>query len=179
MGRTLAVLALMGSVSAPAGAQTVKETRPGQGGSPRETVEWALGGATLTITYGRPYAKGRKIFGGLLPYGQVWRTGADEATTIVTTAPLAFGSVEVPAGTYTLYALPAARRWSLIISKTTGQWGTVYKEEEDLARVEMKTQRLAKLVEQLTISIEKTATGGVLRIDWENTRASVPFVVAP
>ena len=79
-------------VAATAPAQTVKATTPGKGGSPHETVEWKLDEATITVTYGRPYTKGRKVFGGLHPYGTVWRTGADEATTLVTDATLMFGT---------------------------------------------------------------------------------------
>lgn len=102
-GVRLAVMAVTGialGLAAVAAAQTVKSTTPGKGGSPHETVEWKLDGATVTLTYGRPFTKGRKIFGELHPYGSVWRTGADEATTVVIDgASLIFGKTEVPAGT--------------------------------------------------------------------------------
>jgi hypothetical protein len=143
--------------------------------SPHETVEMDLNGKKISITYGRPYMRGRKVFGELVPYGQVWRTGADEATTLKTDADLTIGTLAAPKGEYTLYTLPSANGMKLIVNKQTGQWGTVYDEKQDLGRVDMKVAELSAPVEQLTISLAKAGNGGVLKIEWENTGASVNF----
>ena len=119
--------------------------------------------------------RGRKIVGGLVPYGRVWRTGADAATTLTTDAPLNIGGASVPAGKVTLYTLPSAQGWKLIINKQTGQWGTEYDEKQDLGRIPMTVSKTSAPVEQLTIEIADTPAGGELRLSWENTLAVVPF----
>ena len=98
-------------------------------------------GKTVTIEYSRPSMRGRKIFGGLVPYDQVWRTGANAATSLKTDVALTIGAASVPAGNYTLYTLPGATSWKLIINKQTGQWGTEYNQSQDLARVDMKVNQ--------------------------------------
>lgn len=148
-----------------------------QRASPHETAQATIEGQTISITYGRPYMKGRKIMGGLVPYGRVWRTGADEATTLKTAATLVIGGVTVPAGEYTLYTLPDAASWKLIINKQTGQWGTEYLQDQDLGRVDMKMATLAQPIEQLTITIEPAHGGGVLRLQWDTTDLTVPLAV--
>jgi hypothetical protein len=146
--------------------------------SPHEATSSIVDGAKITITYGRPYMRGRKIFGGLVPYNLVWMPGADEATMFETTADLRFGSVPVPADSYSLYTLPAETGWKLIINKQTGQWHTTYIENEDFARLDMETARLSKPVEQLTISaVPRAGGGGQLQLEWETTRLFVPFTV--
>src|SRR5713101_6575692 len=116
----------------------------------------------------------RKIYGGLVPYGQVWRTGANEATTFVTDTDVTIGGKHVPAGSYTIFTVPNADKWTLIINKKTGEWGIPYKYESDeLARVDMKVSKLPSPVENFTIAYDKSATGCTLRLDWETTRASV------
>ena len=131
-------------------------------------------GKTVTIQYSRPSMRGRKIFGGLVPYGQVWRSGANAATSLKTDVDLTIGGANVPAGSYTLYTLPGMNSWKLIINKQTGQWGTEYSEGQDLARVDMKVAQLPSGMEMFTISLGKTsATSAMLKLDWENTIASV------
>jgi hypothetical protein len=131
-------------------------------------------GKTVTIQYSRPSMRGRKIFGGLVPYGQVWRTGANAATSLQTDVDLTIGGANVPAGSYTLYTLPGMNSWKLIINKQVGQWGTEYSEGQDLARVDMKVSQLPSGMEIFTISLDKTsATSAMLKLDWENTIASV------
>jgi hypothetical protein len=174
----LGVAMLASALAAGVSAQTTVQTKMGGGGSPHVRSEWSVGGATIAIEYGRPYVKGRKIFGGLVPFDAVWRTGADEATTLVTSAPLKIGDAAVPAGTYTLYTLPGEKAWKLIINKQTGQWGTDYAQKQDLSRVDMKVESVASPVEQLTIDITPQGAGGVLSITWDTTKASVPFTVA-
>ena len=133
-------------------------------------------GKTIRIAYSRPYMRNRKIMGGLVPYGKVWRTGANEATSFETQAPLTVGGTEVPAGKYTLYTLPSENAWKLIINKQTGQWGTQYDQSQDLARIDMKMQHLDTPVDQFTISFEKTgSTSCQMKLEWENTSVSVNF----
>lgn len=152
--------------------------------SPHETVNGRIDGSLVTVTYGRPYTKdpktgeARKIWGGLVPYGKVWRTGADEATTLITQKPLVFGETTIPAGAYTLYTLPQEDGAKLIINKQLGQWGTQYDEKQDLARVDLKKEALEKTVDQLAIAVAKNPSGGgVLKISWEDTQYSAAFTV--
>ena len=153
-------------------AQQDKSKRP----SPPEQATWDLGGGkSVTIDYSSPRAKGRKIYGELVPFGQVWRTGANEATLLTTPVDLKIGGTSVPAGKYTLFTVPNKDKWTLVISKKTGEWGTDYPgQPNDLARVDMKTSTLPSPVENFTISFEKAGMGANLNIDWETTRASVP-----
>jgi hypothetical protein len=132
------------------------------------------GGKTVKTDYSSPRMKGRKIFGELVPYGQVWRTGANEATTFVASTDVVVGGKTVPAGSYTIFTVPNADKWTLIINKKTGEWGIPYKYESDeLARVDMKVSKLPSPVENFTIAFDKSAHGCTMRIDWETTRASV------
>jgi hypothetical protein len=132
------------------------------------------GGKTITTKYSSPRMKGRKIFGGLVPFGQVWRAGANEATTFVTSSDLVVGGKTVPAGSYTIFTIPSADKWILIINKKTGEWGIPYKYESDeLARVDMKVSKLHAPVENFTIAYDKSGSGRILRMDWETTQASV------
>ncbi len=132
------------------------------------------GGKTIKTDYSSPRMKGRKIYGDLVPFGKVWRTGANEATTFVTSADVVVGGKTVPAGSYTVFTVPNADKWTLIINKKTGEWGIPYKYESDeLARVDMKISQLPSPLENFTISYEKSANGCTMHIDWETTRASV------
>jgi hypothetical protein len=151
-----------------------KSSRP----SPPATATLDLGGGkSLTIDYSSPRLKGRKLGKDLAPYGQVWRTGANEATTFVTSADITVGGTPVPAGAYTLFTIPNPDKWVLIISKKTGEWGTNYPgPSNDLARIDMKVSSLPSPVENFTISFDKSASGGTLNLEWETTRASVPIV---
>jgi Protein of unknown function (DUF2911) len=154
-----------------AAQQQDKSKRP----SPPGTAEGTIKGKKVTISYSRPSMKGRKIMGELVPYGKVWRAGANEATTLTTEIDLDIGGAKVPAGTYTLYALPSEESWKLIINKQTGQWGTEYHEDQDLARVDMKKTALAAPVEQFTIALNQTSNDSAdLVMEWEKTRVSVP-----
>jgi hypothetical protein len=131
-------------------------------------------GKTITVNYSSPRAKGRKIFGGLVPYDQVWRTGADKATAFDTTATLSVEGKDVPAGSYTIFTLPAKDKWTLIINKHTGEWGIPYKyESEELARVPMSVSSSGSAVENFTISFDQAGTACTLKMSWENTQASV------
>ncbi|MGA7293963.1 MAG: DUF2911 domain-containing protein [Terriglobales bacterium] len=153
-----------------------KSKRP----SPPASAECRLsGGKTVKIDYSSPRAKGRKIFGtatdkALVPYGDVWRTGANEATTFVTDTDVKVGGKDVPAGSYTIFTIPNADAWTLIINKKTGEWGIPYKYESDeLARVDMRVSKTASPVEDFTIAFEGSGSKCTLRMEWEDTRASV------
>jgi hypothetical protein len=156
--------------------------------SPADMADAHVGGKVVAIYYCRPYTKDpktgetRKIWGGLVPYGKVWRTGANEATLLVTQAPLQFGDTTVPAGAYTLWTLPSEDGAKLIINKQIGQWGEgkgVYDEANDVARVDMKKETLDSPVDQFTISIDskRGSDTGTIKLAWENRAYSAPFTV--
>jgi Protein of unknown function (DUF2911) len=136
-------------------------------------------GKTVKIDYSSPRAKGRKIFGeasdkALVPYGQIWRTGANDATTFVTDANLTVGGKAVPAGSYTIFTVPKADSWWLVVSKKTGEWGTDYPgEKEDLVRIPMTVSKTSGPVENFLIAFDQAGSKCTLRMEWENTRASV------
>lgn len=165
------VLSLVLTCTLIVAAQQDKAKRP----SPPAQVNWDLGGGkSVTIDYSSPRSKGRKIYGELVPFGQVWRTGANEATTLVTPMDLTIGGTTVPAGSYTIFTVPNKDKWTLVISKKTGEWGTDYPgQANDLARVDMKVSTLPSPVENFIISFEKAGSGANLNIDWDTTRASV------
>ncbi|HEU5396580.1 MAG TPA: DUF2911 domain-containing protein [Verrucomicrobiae bacterium] len=184
------ILAALAVSALPLMAQPKRVNSSG-GISPHETISQTFDGRRddrVTITYGRPYTKDpksgepRKIWGGLVPYGKVWRTGADEATTLITQKPLVIGGVTVPAGAYTLFTLPNEDGSAkLIINKEIGQWGIgpgSYDEKKDLARVDLKKETLESPMDQFTIALQRNPSGGgVLKMSWENTAYSVPFTV--
>ena len=150
--------------------------------SPHESVSATLGGKKVTIEYGRPYLKGRKAVGGqLVPFGKVWRTGADEATKLTTGVPLTIGDLKVPAGSYSLFTLPeSAGKWTLIVNKKADQWGAFsYDKGTDLGRVPMKVAATSSPVEQFTMKLTPAgADSATLELAWENTTATVPVHVA-
>jgi hypothetical protein len=132
------------------------------------------GGKSIKTDYSSPRMKGRKIYGDLVPFGQVWRTGANEATTFVTSADVTVGGKHVPAGSYTIFTVPNADKWTLIVNKKTGEWGIPYSYESDeLARVDMKVSKLSSPMENFAISYAKEGNGCAMHIDWDTTRASV------
>lgn len=147
--------------------------------SPPRKAEGTIGGKKITIDYSAPSMRGRKIMGGLVPFGKVWRTGANEATTLVTEGDMMVGDLSVPKGTYTIYTIPNEKEWTLIINKQTGQWGTEYNADQDLGRVTMNVRRIDKPVEMFVIAIDpgKEKNHGTIRFTWENTEASVPIVM--
>ena len=156
-----------------AAAQMDKSKRP----SPPASAECKLpDGKTVKTDYSSPRMKGRKIYGGLVPFGQVWRAGANEATTLVTDTDLTVGGKDVPAGSYTIFAVPNPDSWTLIINKKTGEWGIPYKPEYEaleLARVPMKVSSLPSPLEDFAISYEASGDTCTLQMDWDTTRASV------
>ncbi len=177
----LTIGAIIGAIS-PAMAQEHKRI------SPHETVGKVIDGNRVMIVYGRPYTKDpktgqdRKIWGDLVPYGEVWRTGADEATLLITQKPIVIAGTTIPAGAYTLWTLPNQDGTAkLIINKQIGQWGVgpgSYDEKQDLARVDLKKEAVDTPVDQFTMAVSKDpSSGGVLSMVWEKTEFSVPFTV--
>jgi DUF2911 family protein len=175
MKRTVAFLAVgcltVGMMALRGAAQSDKSKRP----SPPAKATCDLGGGkSITVDYSSPRAKGRKVFGELVPYGDVWRAGANEATAFVTTADVMVGGTHVPAGSYTLFTIPNKDKWTLIISKKTGEWGIPYPGAgDDFARVDMKASTTSTPVENFTIAFDKAASGCALRMEWETTKATV------
>ncbi|HLX69803.1 MAG TPA: DUF2911 domain-containing protein [Verrucomicrobiae bacterium] len=178
----LIITALLGVLPLMAQEKHVNSTG---GASPHETTSKVIDGNRVTLTYGRPYTKDphtgetRKIWGTLVPYGKVWRTGADEATLLVIQKPIVIGGTTVPAGAYTLFTLPAEDGSAkLIINKQIGQWGLQYNEGQDLARVDLKKETLDQPVDEFTMAVAKNSDGGgIIKMSWENTQYSVPFTV--
>ena len=181
MKRTFSLLALLAAVLVSALPLAAQQNRL----SPHETISQVVDGNRVMVVYGRPYTKHpktgevRKIWGGLVPYGKVWRVGADEATLFITQKPLLIGDTAVPTGAYTLFLLPSDDGSAkLIINKDLGGWGLSYAEKDDLARVDLKKAALDAPVNQFTIAIAKApGGGGLLKLSWENTEYSVPFTV--
>jgi hypothetical protein len=133
-----------------------------------------IDGKAIAVNYSSPRMRGRKIFGDLVPYGEVWRAGADDATSFVPNVNVIVGGKNVPAGKYTLFTLPTPTKWTLIISKQTGEWGIPYPGEKyDFARAEMKVSKLSSPLENFTISFDQAGTSCTMKVDWETTRASI------
>ncbi len=146
--------------------------------SPRDTASAQVGAAHVMIDYGRPSMRGRKVFGGIVPFDQVWRLGANEATQLITDRDLTIGDTKVPAGTYSLWAVPGQNSWTLIVNSQHGQWGTDYDAAQDFARIPMTVSPLPSPVEQFRISIEPSGSnGGTISMAWESTQATVSFKV--
>jgi Protein of unknown function (DUF2911) len=152
-------------------AQQDKSKRP----SPPATTSCKFAdGKTITVDYSSPRVKGRKIFGELVPVGKVWRAGANEATTFATTIDLTVGGKTVPAGSYTIFTIPDTDKWTLIISKKTGEWGDPYPgEADDFARLDMNVSKLPSPVENFTIAFDQAGGTCTMHLDWEMTRASI------
>jgi hypothetical protein len=171
--RLLVFLSLGGILAQPVGAQQPLMV-------PRDSTQVIINGKNISVSYGRPAMRGRKIVGDYVPYNRVWRTGAGQATMLTTDADLELGGMEIPKGSYSLYTFPTETQWKLIVNKQTGQWGTIYNSQQDLARVTLEKRLLQNPVERLTLSLERNGNGsGILRIEWEYTSLSLPFRVSP
>ncbi len=131
-------------------------------------------GKTISVHYSSPRMRGRKIFGDLVPFGEVWRAGADDATSFEPNADVVVGGKTVPAGKYTLFTLPTPSKWTLIISKMTGEWGIPYPgANHDFTRAEMTVSKLPGSLENFTISFDPHGSACTMKLDWETTRASI------
>jgi len=146
--------------------------------SPRDTVRATIGNAHLAVDYGRPHKRGREIFGTVVPWNQVWRTGANAATGFTTDADIKVGATTIPKGSYTIWTLPSPSGAKLIVNSQTGQWGTEYDSTKDLARLDLTAGPLAQPVEVFTIGIDSQGDrAGVLKLQWDRTQYSLPFSV--
>ncbi|HKG94845.1 MAG TPA: DUF2911 domain-containing protein [Gemmatimonadaceae bacterium] len=178
---TAALLAALASTAAAQTGGAIAEPS----GRATTTVSLRRGGqpgGRITIEYGQPHARGRKVMDGLIPSGSVWRLGANAATMLTTDVDLVIGGTRVPKGSYTLWTMQSQGKWQLIINKQTGQWGTSYDQSQDLARVAMQSRRLAEPIESFTIWLVPAAAGaarGTLRLAWGDVEASTEWSVAP
>lgn len=154
--------------------------------SPHDTISARIDGNRVMLVYGRPYSKDpktgemRKIWGALIPYDKAWRTGADEATLLITQQAIELGGTLIPAGAYTLYTLPAADGSArLLVNKKIGQWGAEpYDEKTEFARIDLKKDALPLPLDQFAMAIEKNpAGGGIIKLRWESTQFSVAYTV--
>ena len=145
----------------------------------RDTVVYKNGDLEMTINYWQPSVRNRKIFGSVVPWNRFWRAGANNATEITLSTPLYFQGKKLDSGKYSIFVLPkeSPDQWTIMFNKKTGIWGTDYDPSQDMLRVPMKTEVLSALVEKLIFSVEPTQTGGAIKIEWENTKASVDFTL--
>ena len=145
--------------------------------SSAETGEFSFKGANFRVEYGSPKKRGRELFGGIVPWGERWRTGANRATHFYTSEDLQIGNLEVPAGEYTLFTIPEEDGGTLMINKQTGQNGQSYDADRDLGRVPMSISTKEDVTEAFTIDLEETDTGGMLKLIWGETVFSVDFTI--
>jgi len=145
--------------------------------SPAATTVATVGGADLEVRYSQPAKRGRDIWGGLVPKGEVWRTGANAATHFSTSSALSIGGNDIEAGTYTLWSLWQDGSYSLIVNEQTNQWGTAHDAARDMFSVEMNMEDLEASVERFTISIEESDGGGLIVLEWDTTRYTTDFSI--
>lgn len=143
-----------------------------------DSVETAIGGAAIKITYSRPAVRGRVIFGEVVPYDRFWRTGANSATKLTLSQPIYFNGKELPAGEYSIFTLPSKKGWTIMFNKESTIWGTEYKPENDVLRVPMSTEALPESVELFTIAVVPADKGGRIEVSWEKLKASVAFTIS-
>jgi hypothetical protein len=178
--RLLATIAvgLFAASSAFVYAQKTVDLKPGSGGSPHVRSEWTIDGAHISIEYGRPFLKGRPE-SEMMPVGKEWRTGADVATIITTDKPLKFGAIGLAPGSYTINTVPGEKQWQLVLGKLSkpGQWGIPYQKELEIGRTPMTLGKTKTPVENVTISIDDTAAGATLRVEWGSVSVTAPFTV--
>lgn len=147
--------------------------------SPTSTVTQQVGLTDVKIEYSRPSAKGRKVYGELVPFGEVWRTGANNPTKLTFSDSVQFNNKWLPKGTYALYTIPAKEEWVIILSKKTDNWGSNgYKMEDDAIRFNLKASPTNDMVETFTVTLADCNNNGAkVELTWENTRVSIPFTV--
>ncbi len=154
-----------------------EEPDPMRRKSPTAIASASHGNTYIKIVYGQPYKQGRDIFGELVPYGEVWRTGANEATELTTTGDLLFNGRKIEAGTYALFTIPGRERWTVILNSELGQWGAFeYESTKDVLRTEVSSYKTQQLAEVFTIrfaEIEGNETALVM--SWDSTRVEIPI----
>lgn len=169
-------VSVSGGLALPASAAELILPRP----SPKAVLTQTIGLTDFTVTYSRPGVKGRKIWGGLVPYGEVWRTGANEATTLVLSGEATIGGKKIPAGEYSLYTLPGENEWTVIVSTEKGAWGSFsYAKEKDAHRFTVKPAKNAPHQEWMRFSFENLSnSSGELVLHWEKLQLPIPIEVA-
>lgn len=176
----LSMFVVLAALTASASVAQAQQRRA----SPHETISTVIDGNRVTVVYGRPYSKNprggevRKIWGTLVPWGKVWRMGADEAALLITQQPLDMEGTTIPAGAYTLFLQPEEDGSAkLIVNKQLGQWGLQYDEKQDLARIDIKKEALDPANDQFTMAVEKADGGGALKMMWEGSQYVAHFKV--
>ncbi len=170
-----ALITFLPAVAAPPARADLNLPRP----SPKAVVSQTIGMTDFTVTYSRPGVKGRKIWGGLVPYGETWRTGANEATSFVTTGEATIAGKKIPAGEYSIYTIPTAKEWTVIVSTETGAWGAfTYDKEKDAHRFTV-TPTSAPHEEWMRFSFENLSDSSAdLVLRWEKLSIAIPIQVA-
>lgn len=171
--KALFLLLVFGTLTLQSFAQKELKPRP----SPLSVVTMKYQDNYVKITYGRPHKKGRDIFGSLVPYGQVWRTGANEATEITLTNDMLIGTETLEAGTYTIFSIPGKNQWTIIFNKDLGQWGAYnYTEKSDALRIEVATEKEEKVIwEPFTIQFDQQNSEAKMYLMWDQTKVGVPM----
>jgi hypothetical protein len=172
MKRILIILGIVALVLAVAFLVFMRQTKSH---SPVATADYNQNGLEVRVEYCQPSKKDRVIFGGLVPYGQVWRTGANEATKISFNKDVLFAGKSVKAGTYTLFTIPGEKTWTVILNKETGQWGLAYNEKEDLLRAEIPAGTQPDLTEMFTIGFTGSGNAPEMHLVWDKTNVTVPI----
>lgn len=131
---------------------------------------------TVKVVYSRPQAKDRKVFGGIVKYGKVWRTGANEATEITFSKAVKIGGKTVKAGTYTLFTIPTEDNWTIIINSELNQWGAYqYDKKKDVIRTEVSSTKTDETIEAFSITFDQSAKGATMYLGWEKTIVEIPI----
>ena len=166
--------AVFSALAAAVAKATAQNSEPKQRPSPHETISTEAGTSKITISYGRPFLKGRHMGDAMAPFNQVWRLGADEATKITVSGPVAFEKgPKLAAGSYALFAIPGADHWTMIVNKTADQWGAFnYDQAQDLGRFDLPVKQLSAPVEEFTISAEKQGKSARLTFAWDKQSVS-------
>jgi hypothetical protein len=141
----------------------------------QDSVQTIIGETAIKIRYSRPSVRGRIIFGEVIPYNRFWRTGADAATKLTLNQPIYFNGKVLPSGEYSIFTMPSKNGWTIMFNKQANIWGTEYKAENDVLRVQMSVETLPDTVELLTINVVQADKGGRIEVSWENLKVSVPF----
>ena len=148
--------------------------------SPQEATSVVVAGKKISVDYYAPSMHGRKIMGALVPFGEVWCTGANYATKITSEADLQMGGLKLPKGSYSIWTIPNEKEWTLIINKETGQFHLYYKQQLDFGRTPMSVKTLDSPVETFRVDLrDNGGNKGTLALVWENTEAYIPFTVQP
>jgi len=174
MKRIMLTIMLGGFLALSTNAQEMKLPAP----SPSATLKQDFSTSSIEINYSRPSVRGRKIFGGIIPFGEVWRTGANSATKIIFGEDVSLKGKPVKAGTYALYTVPGATEWKVIINKGVGNWGTSgFDAKDDVAEFMVPATKIAEAVQSFTISVDNiTGTNCDIVLSWENTKVTIPVV---